>query len=263
MSKVTLLTASFNSAATIGDTLRSVAAQTYPNIEHIVVDGGSKDDTMAVVAREGAHLAMAVSERDSGIYDAYNKGLGLATGDVIGFINSDDFYAREGVIARVMDAFADPEIEAVHADLVYVRQDDTSKATRYWKSRSCSRSVVRRGFHPAHPTLFLRRSVYDRVGVFDQSYRIASDVEFMNRVFYRFGVNARYIPEIWVRMREGGATGGNFASIKRQNAEVRRGQAANGIDYPESLYWALKLIDRATQKVRAPFVNLSPPAWAS
>jgi glycosyltransferase involved in cell wall biosynthesis len=259
MTKLTLLTASWNSAATIGDTLRSVRAQTYPDIEHIVIDGGSKDDTMAVVAREGPHLARAVSERDKGIYDAYNKGIGFASGEIIGFINSDDFYAHTGVAARVMELFdADPELEAVHADLVYVAQDDPAKVVRWWKSRPCTDKSLARGFIPAHPTVFLRRGVYDKAGLFDLDYRLAADYEFLLRIFHTHAVKALYVPEIWVRMRTGGATGAGFDGIKRQNVEIRRAQAKHGVDYPAWKFLIHKVIDRTAQRLRRSSVTLPP-----
>jgi len=258
MTKVSLITASWNSAATIGDTLRSVADQTYPDIEHIVVDGGSKDDTMAVVEREGRRVARAVSEPDNGIYDAYNKGLRLATGEVIGFINSDDFYCSDNIIAQVAEAFADPELEAVYADLVYVDQANTSKVLRHWRGRNLTDRLLRRGFVPAHPTLFLRRSAYDKVGDYNLSYRLAADHEFMLRLLYKHKVKARYIPRIWVRMRVGGATGQSLANIKKQNQEIREAQRKHGIHYPTSRFVVHKAIDRLLQRLRAPFVRMPP-----
>lgn len=262
MSKITLLTASWNSAATIGDTLRSVARQTYPDIEHIVIDGGSKDDTMAVVARDGAHVAKAVSEKDKGIYDAYNKGIGLASHDIIGFINSDDFYAHDGVVAEVMGAFAaDPALEAVHADLVYVRQDDVTRIVRHWKGRECTEKSLARGFIPAHPTVFLRRSVYEKAGLFDLDYRLAADYEFLLRIFHTHRVKSRYIPNVWVRMRAGGATGGNIASIKLQNVEIRRAQEKHGVHYPAGKFYVWKVFDRTLQRLRAPLVRIPEAGW--
>lgn len=256
MTKISLITASWNSAATIGDTLASVAAQTYPDIEHLLIDGGSTDSTMEVVAEKGKHVAKVVSERDRGIFDAYNKGLKLATGEVIGFLNADDFYASDTVIAEAMQAFEDPSVDAVHAELVYVDTDDTSKIVRHWRSRKCSLLNIRRGFHPAHPTLFLRRSVYEKAGGFDPDYRLAGDVEFMLRIFYAHRVKDRYIPKIWVRMRTGGATGGSVLSIRRQNLEVRRAQSHVGIRYPLAGFLAFKIYDRLLQRLRAPFVRL-------
>lgn len=262
MTKVSLITATWNSEETIADTLRSVAVQTYPDIEHIVVDGGSKDGTMAIVAREGAHVARAVSEPDKGIYDAYNRGLRLATGEVIGFINSDDFYCSDNVIAQVAEAFEDPEIEAVYADLVYVDQKDTSKILRHWRGRQLDDRQLRRGFVPAHPTLFLRRSVYDKAGEFDLNYRLAADHEFMLRILYTHKVKARYVPRIWVRMRVGGATGASLANIKKQNKEIRDAQRQHGISYPRSRFVLFKLFDRALQRLRGPFVRMPPEVTA-
>lgn len=256
MTKITLLTAAYNSAATIGDTLRSVERQSYPDIEHIVIDGASKDDTVAVVAREGRRVAKVISEKDKGIYDAYNKGIGHATGAVIGFINSDDFYASDDVISQVMRVFEDPTIEAVHADLVYVDQDETTKVKRHWKSRPCTPKSLARGFIPAHPTVFLRREVYDKVGLFDLDFRLAADYEFLLRIFHTYKIKTVYVPRIWVRMRVGGATGGTVASIKLQNDEIRRGQAKHGLSYPTAKFYFHKVIDRSLQRLRAPFVKM-------
>jgi glycosyltransferase len=260
MAKMTLLTAAYNSAGTIGDTLRSVAAQDYPDIEHIVIDGLSKDNTVEIVRQGGTRVARIISEKDKGIYDAYNKGIALASGDVIGFINSDDFYASDDVISQVMRVFEDPSIEAVHADLVYVDQDNTAKIVRYWKSRPCTPKSLARGFIPAHPTVFLRREVYDKCGLFDLDFRLAADYEFLLRIFHTFNVKTVYVPKIWVRMRVGGATGGTVASIKLQNDEIRRGQAKHGLKYPTAKFYFHKVIDRTLQRVRAPFVKLPTSA---
>jgi glycosyltransferase involved in cell wall biosynthesis len=260
--KITLLTAAYNSAGTIRDTLKSVEVQTWPDIEHIIIDGASKDDTLAIVAAEGPRVAHVVSERDKGIFDAYNKGLALASGDVVGILNSDDFYAHPGVIEQAMRLFvADPALDAVHADLVYVDQHDTSEVTRFWKGRRMTPKLVQRGAHPAHPTLFLRRRVYDRVGSFDLSYRTASDVEFMNRIFGRFRIRDAHVPDIWVVMRAGGASGGGWRSVLRQNREVRAGQRANGIASPAPLFWLTKIFDRSLQRLRARDVALPSPGY--
>lgn len=261
MTKLTILTAAYNSAATIADTLRSVAEQRYPDIEHIVIDGASKDDTLAIVEREGARVTKLVSEPDKGIYDAYNKGIGLANGEIIGFLNSDDFYCHAGVLDAVMAAFAaDPDLDAVHADLVYVDQADTTRVTRHWRSRPCTKASLRRGYIPAHPTVFLRRRVYDKAGLFDIKYRLAADYEFLLRIYHTHRVKSLYVPEIWVRMREGGATGGTFASIKKQNDEIRDAQARHGVHYALPKYYARKVIDRTLQRMRARFVSLPETA---
>lgn len=255
MKTLSLITASYNSARTIGDTLRSVNAQTYPNIEYLIVDGASKDDTMDIVAREGQRVTRAVSESDKGIYDAYNKGLRAATGDVIGYLNSDDYYCAPDVLENVMKAFEDPTVEAVHADLVYVDPIDTSKIERHWKSRPASAENLRRGFIPAHPTLFLTKAAYEKIGEYDTNYRLAADYDFMLRAFFVHRIKSVYLPQIWVRMRSGGATGGTAASIIRQNDEIRASQQAHGLHYPKALFFAHKVLDRSVQRARAPFVK--------
>lgn len=255
MKTLSLITASYNSARTISDTLRSVNAQTYPKIEYLVVDGGSKDDTMAIVQRDGERVTSAVSEPDKGIYDAYNKGLRRATGDIIGFINSDDYYCTPVAIESVIKAFEDSTVEAVHADLVYVDPDKTDKIERHWKSRPATVENLRRGFIPAHPTLFLTRAAYEKVGEYDTNYRLAADYDFMLRAFYVHQLKSVYLPQIWVRMRSGGATGGTAASIMKQNDEIRGSQVAHGLNYPKALFFAHKVVDRSFQRARAVFVN--------
>jgi len=256
MKTLSLITTSYNSARTIADTLLSVNAQTYSQIEYLIVDGGSKDDTMEIVARDGLRVTSAVSEPDKGIYDAYNKGLSRATGEVIGFINSDDYYCAPDVIEDVMKAFGgDPELQAVHADLVYVDPENTGKIERHWKSRPATVENLRRGFIPAHPTLFLTRAAYDKIGQYDTGYRLAADYDFMLRAFYVHRIKSLYLPHIWVRMRSGGATGGTNASIIRQNDEIRASQRAHGLNYPKALFFAHKVVDRSVQRARAPFVK--------
>ena len=255
--RISLITASYNRANTIRDTLRSVNDQTYEDIEHIVMDGASKDDTMQIVADEGRRVTFAVSEPDNGVFDAYNKGLDRASGEIIGFINTDDFYCSTSVISEVMAAFAaNPLLEGVHADLVYVDVEDTKKILRHWRGRDYGPEDIRRGFIPAHPTVFLRRSVYDRVGRFDTSFRYAADYDFLLRAFYGARITAIYVPQVWVRMRAGGVTGGALSSIVAQNREIRRAQEACGVSYPRVAFIGHKLIDRSLQKLRAPFVQM-------
>lgn len=262
MKTLSLITASYNRAVTIRDTLRSVNMQTYPEIEHIIIDGGSTDGSLKVIEEEGQRVRQCVSEPDNGFYDAYNKGLDRVTGDVIGFLNSDDYYCSPDVIAQVMTAFEDPDLEAVHADLVYVDCENTDKVRRHWKAWDFSREDYRKGFIPAHPTVFVRRDVYESVGGYDTQYNLAADYDFLLRAFYVNAARARHIPRIWVRMRTGGATGGNAASIKKQNDEIRASREAHGVHYPKSLFFANKVIDRSLQMARAPFVRVPSEAVA-
>jgi glycosyltransferase involved in cell wall biosynthesis len=259
---LSLITASFNRERTIRDTLRSVNAQDYGDIEHIIIDGASSDGSMKVIAEEGKRVRVCVSEPDNGFYDAYNKGLARATGEVIGFLNSDDFYCSADVISQVMAVFEDSSIEAVHADLVYVDAENTDKIKRHWKAWDFSREDYRKGYIPGHPTVFVRREVYQSVGGYDTQYRLAADYDFLLRAFYVRAAKARHIPRIWVKMRTGGATGGNAASIKKQNDEIRASRDAHGLHYPKSLFFANKVIDRSLQMARAPFVRVPSKAIA-
>jgi glycosyltransferase involved in cell wall biosynthesis len=256
LKKISILTASFQSESTILDTLRSVNMQTYENIEHIVVDGASKDRTLGIVQSEGKRVAAVVSERDNGIYDAYNKGLSLASGEIIGFLNSDDFYFSETVIEKIMAAFEDDNIDACYGDLIYVDRNDTNKITRYWKSRSYAAGIFKNGFVPAHPTLFLRRSVYEKAGGFNLAYRLAADYEFMLRIFHQLNIKSVYIPDILVKMRTGGATGESLTSIRKQNEEIMSALHQHGIVYSKVNFLLRKIIDRIVQRIRASFIMI-------
>ena len=251
MKKLSLITACFNSAATISDTLKSVNNQTYSNIEHIVVDGGSTDATMEIVATFGERVSQSVSEKDRGIYDAYNKGLNLSSGEIVGFINSDDYYFSNEVAEKVMTIFEDSSIDACHANLVYVDPVDSRKVQRVWKSWNFERSDMERGSIPAHPTVFVRRTVYEQFGNFNLKYKLVADYDFLLRVFYMQKINSVYIDDIWVRMRSGGATGGNLKSILSQNREIREAQKNNGINSSIIVFCLVKLFNRITQLVKS------------
>lgn len=256
MDTVSIITACFRSEATIRDTLESVNEQTYQAIEHLVIDGASKDSTVDIVREHGKRVTHLTSEPDTGIYDAFNKGLKAARGDVIGFLNSDDFYAAPWVIEHVMRAFEDPSVEAVYADLVYVDKDNTAHITRHWKSRPYKRGDFSRAFVPPHPTLFLRSSVYARTGGFDPTFRFAGDYEYMLRAFHTHGVKSVYLPEIVVKMRNGGTTGGSLPFIKKQNLEILKALEREKVRISRSTFFARKVADRLMQRVRAPFVRL-------
>lgn len=216
---ISIITVCFNSAGTIEDTIRSVAEQNYHDIEHIIVDGGSTDGTKEIIA-SAASVSSYISEADEGIYDAMNKGIAMANGEIIGILNADDFYANGNVLSQVAKAFEEPEINACYADLVYVRQDDTNKVVRYWKSRPFEKGLFRSGWMPAHPTFFCRRSVYETFGNFNLQYKIAADVELLFRLLEQCRVNCRYIPEVIIKMRLGGTTNSSISNIKKQNTEV-------------------------------------------
>ncbi|HET9277842.1 MAG TPA: glycosyltransferase family 2 protein [Flavitalea sp.] len=210
--KISIITATFNSAKTIKDTLESVRAQQYSQVEHIIIDGLSSDDTLPII-HNYSNIAVVISEKDSGIYDAMNKGIRLASGDVIGILNSDDMYADKDVLDEVAEIFLDDHVDACYADLQYVDEKDTSKLVRHWKSGSFSKNSFLYGWMPPHPTLFLRRRVYEKVGLFNLSLKTAADYELMLRIFVRHDFNIRYLPRVIVKMRSGGASN---ASLKRR-----------------------------------------------
>jgi glycosyltransferase len=202
--QISVITAVKNRASTLGSCLRSVQAQTWGDVEHIVVDGGSTDGTLGVLAASRAHLAKLISESDRGVYDALNKGIRAASGDVVGFMHADDEFASGHALEQVARAFEDPRVEAVYGDLVYVSRDDPSRIVRYWRAGRYSRSQLANGWMPPHPTFYVRRDVYRRFGGFDTRYKIAADYENMLRILWKGGVHAAYVPEVLVRMRMGG-----------------------------------------------------------
>jgi glycosyltransferase involved in cell wall biosynthesis len=228
--KVSVITVCYNSAATIENTIKTIAMQDYDNLEYIVVDGKSKDNTLEIVAKFGSLVSQCVSEKDKGNYDAYNKGLKLATGDVIGFLNSDDFYPTADVISRVAKAFAaDPRLDAVYSDLCYVKQHETDKIVRYWRSSEYKPGLFLKGWVPPHPTFFVRKRVYDKLGGFDISYRIAADWELLARFIEVNRIRTRYLPGVLVHMQLGGLTNRSWGNVWKQNKEIWRAAKAHGL----------------------------------
>ena len=226
--KISIITATYNSAGTVRDTLETIAAQQHPDIEHIIVDGRSSDKTLDIV-RSFPHVARVISEKDKGIYDAMNKGIGLTTGEVIGILNSDDMYTDERVLTDVAKAFEDPRVMTVYADLQYVHPDNTKKILRTWHSGLYRRNSFYYGWMPPHPTFFVRRSVYDRAGVFDTTLRSAADYELMLRLLLKHGLTAHYIPRVIVRMRAGGMSNASLWNRLRANKEDRLAWKLNGL----------------------------------
>jgi glycosyltransferase len=226
--KISIITVSFNSAQTIGDTLKSVAAQSHPNIEHIIVDGASTDQTVKIV--EGfPHVAQCISEKDEGIYFAMNKGLAMASGDVIGILNADDLYADDEVIAKVAAVFEDPAVDATYADLVFVDREDVSKVFRTWKSGPFKRSSMYNGWMPPHPTFFVRRSVYEKYGHFNTILCSAADYELMLRFLLKHEINLSYIPQTIINMRQGGKSTASISNRIKANMEDRKAWRMNGL----------------------------------
>ncbi len=227
--KITIITASFNSAATIETTLSSVASQTNANVEHIIVDGGSTDGTLDIIDKYRSGLLQVISEPDNGIYDAMNKGLALATGEIVGILNSDDLYAGPHVLKKITGIFSNPSIEATYADLVYVRPNNLDRVVRYYSGSEFTPDKFAWGWMPPHPTFFVRRELYEQYGLFKTDYKIAADFELTARLLFRHKVKYTYLPEVTVRMRTGGVSTRNFGSNWILNREILRACAENGI----------------------------------
>jgi glycosyltransferase involved in cell wall biosynthesis len=250
--KISIITVSYNSAETIADTIRSVAFQTYQDIEHLVIDGRSKDATMAVVEAHRHPNLFLTSEADRGIYDAMNKGVALATGDIIGFINADDFYPSPEVLSKVATAFKASGADCCYSDLCYVQQADTSRSVRYWRSSPFRSGLFAKGWCPPHPTFFVRREVYERLGGFDLTFKIAADAELMARFLEVGRISSHYIPEVLVHMRMGGTTNRSLTNVIKQNLEIRRGFLALGLGFSWVRFLSHKLLTRGLQYVRRP-----------
>jgi glycosyltransferase len=246
--KISIITVTFACAETVGDCLASVAGQSYAKREHILIDGASTDGTLAVLEAHRSALAVLVSEPDGGIYDALNKGIALATGDIVGFLHADDLYADGDVLARVAEAFADPAVEAVYGDLVYVAKEDTGRVIRHWRSGAYSRKRLAWGWMPPHPTLYLRRSVYQRLGLFNTRYRIAADYDLMLRVLSGMTGRVVYVPEVLVRMRVGGASNRSLRHVVRKSWEDYRALRSNRVGGVGALAW--KNVSKLPQFVR-------------
>ena len=228
--KISIITACFNSEDTIACAIESVASQTYSHIEHIIIDGGSTDGTLDVIDRCRESLAKVVSEPDEGIYDALNKGIRLARGDVIGFLHSDDIYSDDKVIEKVANIFMDHGVDSCYGDLVYVDKNDMDKIIRYWKTGNFKPGSFKRGWHPPHPTFFVKKDVYEKYGVFDTRLEVSADFELMLRFLERYRISTWYVPEPIVKMRVGGESNKSLKNILKGNRNCYRAFKMNGLD---------------------------------
>lgn len=225
-----IITACFNSQETIEDAILSLKNQCWKKVEHLVIDGASQDATLDIVKSHLGEKDLLISERDHGIYDALNKGVSLARGDVIGFLHSDDFYAHRGVISQVAACFDDPKVDAVYGDLEYVDAKNIDRVVRRWKSGHFSVEKLKRGWMPPHPTFFMRRSCYQELGGFDLSYRIASDYDALLRYLGGGRLNVKYLPSVLVKMRLGGASNANISAIIQKSKEDIKAMSRHGLN---------------------------------
>ena len=251
--KMSIITVTYNSASTLNDCITSVRTQNYSDIEHIIIDGGSKDGTLSLLNSKSDGFANIISEPDKGIYDAMNKGIKLATGEIIVFLNSDDFYINQKVISRVVREFErDPLLDACYADLIYVDQFDTSKIIRFMKSSKFKEGLFSKGWCPPHPTFFVRRSVFKKFGNFDLNFRFASDVDLMMRFLEKYKIKSQYISEVWVKMRMGGISNKNLKNIWLQNKEIIQSFNKNKIQINLFKFLIFKIISRIVQFFKRP-----------
>jgi len=233
--KISVITVVYNGERTIRDCIESVVSQTHTDIEYIVVDGASQDATMDIVRSYGNRIQKVISEPDKGIFDAMNKGIQNATGDVVALLNCDDLYADSEVLATVANAFNEnPDAGCAYGDLYYVEQEDIEKVKRVWKSRVYTKGLFKTGWHPAHPTFFVKKEVYDKYGVFNLTLPVSADYEIMLRFLEKEHVCSVYIPKVMVRMRLGGNSNKSLKNILKGNKEVLQSWSLNGMRVP---YW--------------------------
>jgi len=235
--KISVVTAVFNARDTVEDTIQSVLDQTHHDIELVVIDGGSTDGTVEILKGYKDKLDVFVSEPDAGIYDALNKGIARATGDVVGFLHADDLYADSGVLSRVAAAFDDAIVDAVYGDLVYVSKSQPDRVIRYWQAGGFSAKKLKHGWMPPHPTFYVRKTVYETLGVFDTSFRIAADYDCILRFLGNNRIHCGYIPDVLVKMRIGGASNRSLGNIMLKSKEDYSALKRNGVGGLWALVW--------------------------
>ena len=226
---ISIITVSFNSERTIERTLKSVAAQTCKNVEHIVIDGASTDGTVALISKYVGSISYFRSEPDAGLYDAINKGLHIAKGDVIGLMHSDDFFADDGILAEIAEQFSHGNVDGVYGDAAFFRPQSPEKTLRLYSSARFSPDRLSWGWMPAHTTLYLRRAMYERLGLFKTDYAIAADFDFVCRLFLQRNICVRYLPKVLVKMQSGGVSTSGWRAKLLLNQEVLRACRENGL----------------------------------
>ena len=226
---ISIITAVLNAEKTIADALDSVASQTYSEVEHLLIDGGSTDGTLAIARQRGKHLCALVTEPDRGLYDGMNKGAKLATGEVLGFLNADDFYAHPKALERVAAVFQDESVDVCYGDLQYVGRNNPRAVLRHWEAGSFAPGKFASGWAPPHPTFFVRRSVFNSAGGFNTKYLLAADNDLMMRILECRCHKSHYVPEVMVKMRMGGETNKSLKNIIRGNREILYALNANGV----------------------------------
>jgi len=247
--KISIITVCYNSGHYIKDAIESVLNQSYQNIEYIIIDGGSEDNTGSIVKKYREKIAVYISEKDNGIYDAMNKGISLSSGEYVCLLNSDDFYINNSIVEDIVQRFRLNPTDSLYADLIYVDNKDTGKQVRYWKSGEFFRGSFRKGWHPPHPTFIVKRSIYEQYGYFDLSYKLAADFELMLRFLEKNKISTQYFQQPIIKMRLGGATNKSLRNIYKQNIECYKAFKSNSI--PVSfLYPLYRILPKIMQYFR-------------
>jgi glycosyltransferase involved in cell wall biosynthesis len=245
--KITIVTVCFNSVMTIEDTIKSILYQEYKNVELIVIDGGSTDGTLDILRSYSSIIHILVSEPDRGIYDAMNKGINFATGDIIGVLNSDDILFDSHILSDIAIEFMNSsDLDIIYGNIVYVRKNDSNRIVRTWVSKGYYEKYFEDGNVPPHPSLYIRRSIYINSGNYDTRYTLAADYDFMLRVFKKYAYVSKYLNRTFVKMRLGGASNRNFKNILVQNFEVMKSWKRNGLSFP-IFFFPKKFIKRVFQ----------------
>lgn len=253
--KVSIITVCYNSGRTIEQTIQSVLSQTYSDIEYIIIDGLSKDNTLSIIDQYRHGISVLLSEKDKGMYNAMNKGIELATGDVIGTLNSDDFFSSDTSVAEIVKAFEENKCDAVFGDIAFVSQSDLQKRTRLYSSKNFTVSRFKYGYMPPHPTFYVKNECYRKYGLYQEDYVIASDYELIMRFLYRYGISYSYIPSVLVLMQPGGVSNKSIYSRYLLNKEIIRACRENGVTTNFGLL-AFKYFNKSTEYIIPLIKNL-------
>ena len=250
MKKVSIITVCYNSEKTIEDTIQSVISQDYPDIEYLIIDGKSTDNTMQIIGKYADHISKSTSEPDKGIYDAMSKGIKMASGDIVGILNSDDIFFTDKTVSDVARVFTnDPEVDAVYGNIAYYRGTDMEKKVRTWITKPYYDQFFEHGEVPAHPSLFVKKSVYDTIGTYFPDFKISSDYEFMLRAFKVHGYKSCHLNQFIVKMRVGGESTKSLKNVLIGNKEVKAAWQMNGLKPPLS-FWFLRFVKKVLQLVK-------------
>jgi glycosyltransferase involved in cell wall biosynthesis len=243
--KVSIITATYNSERTIKDTISSVKQQTHKDIEHIIIDGASTDKTINLLDLYG-HQGPTLSEADHGIYDAMNKGVSIAGGEIVGILNSDDFYSDSQVLEKVVNAFETSDCDAVYGDLEFIDNNQTNKVVRKWVAGSYNKNLFYKGWMPPHPTVFIRKEVYEKYGLFNLKFKSSSDYELLLRLMFVENIKVQYIPSVLVQMRTGGQSNKSLGNRLAAHKEDYLAWLSNGIS-PKWYTLAMKPLSKIKQ----------------